>query len=70
MIDLSAEKRRTKKYTRVADRALPDGKSLGRNRVILGFRLQRTHRCDVADSDCIPVRGGLNSSLTEAANDD
>jgi hypothetical protein len=43
---------------------------LGRRRVTLNVRLQRTHQCDVADSDCIPVRGGLNSSLMEAANDD
>jgi hypothetical protein len=28
----------TKKCTRVADRAFPDGKSLGRNRVILNVR--------------------------------
>jgi hypothetical protein len=35
--------RRTKRCTRVADRAFPDGESLGRNRVILNVRQIESH---------------------------
>jgi len=41
---LIGEQRRTKKCTRVAVRAFPDGKSLGRNRLISVVIRPRIHR--------------------------